>query len=215
MIYQKFTPYRVPINVSILDSSAARVLEESKKPETLLDALGWGNEHLEFVRAGLAPVKDSRKLLQLMKENTQRRKLRADRIARGYATPVTPRPGLKGWIQRKFRDPKENRLPITLDVFAWLRGLPRYQLLVAIHDGLLGQVSSAEPRPVTHEYQMGEFVNPVAEMMRNNDQIRAELLRQSLGNALHALSPQAVVDDIAGYVVAYDRNHGVAYYYAA
>lgn len=215
MVYQRLSAYRVPINVSILDGTVEKVLKESKNPEAILDALGWGNEHLDFVKAGLAPVKDHKKLPQMVKENALRKTLKHQRIERGFPTLVSPRTGLKGWIQRKFRDPKEQRLPITLDILAWLKNLPRYQLLVAIHDAILGQVSSAEPRRVGQDHQMSEFVNPVAEMIRLQDQARVERLRHALASPLAAIPAATVIDDLAGYVIAYDRNHGVAYYYGA
>jgi hypothetical protein len=207
--------YRVPINVSILDGTAQKIIQESKKTESLLDALGWGNEHAEFLKAGTAPVKDGRKLVGMIRDYALRKKLKEERIARGYPTLVSPRKGLKGWVQKKFRDPKENKLPITLDILTWLKNLPRYQLLVAIHDAMLAQVSSAEPRPVGQDHQLSEFVHPVAEMIRSNDVVMAERLRLALTSPLGSLTPQNLVDDVSGYVVSYDRNHGVAYYYGA
>lgn len=215
MVYHHLSAYRVPINVSILDSTAEKILKEGKTVEALLDLLGWGNEHADFVRAGLAPVKEHKKLPQMVKDNCLRRKLKQERIARGYPTLVSPRRGIKGWIQKKFRDPKELRLPISLDIHQWLLGLPRFQLLVAIHDGILGQVSSAEPRRISQDHQMQEFVNPLAEMLREGDTARVERLRQALSAPLAAVPVGTVVDDLAGYVVAYDRNHGIAYYYGA
>jgi hypothetical protein len=215
MVYQKLNAYRVPINVSILDGTAEKIIQEAKNPESLLDALGWGNEHLDFVKAGSPPVKDHKKIVQLIKDYHLRNKLKEARIARGYPTLVSPRNGLQGWIQRKFRDPKENKLPITLDILIWLRSLPRYQLLMAVHDALLAQVSSAEPRRVGQDHLMNEFVHPVAEMIRDKDANRVERLRQALASPLHGVSPGSLVDDFSGYVISYDRNHGVAYYYGA
>jgi len=215
MVYQRLSAYRVPINVSILDGTAEKILQEGKNVEALLDALGWGNEHADFVKAGQAPVKDHKKLPQMIKDNVVRKQIKLERIERGYPTLVSPRTGLKGWVQKKFRDPKEQKLPITLDILSWLRGLPRLQLLVAIHDGILGQVSSAEPRRVGHDHQMNEFVNPVAEMIRDHDTARIERLRHALASPLHSIPAATVIDDLAGYVISYDRNHGVAYYYGA
>lgn len=215
MGYQHFSPYRVPINVSILDGTVEKILQEGNNAEALLDALGWGNEHTDFVKAGQAPAKDHKKLPQMIKENALRKQLKQQRIERGYPTLISPRTGLKGWIQKKFRDPKEQKLPITLDILTWLRGLPRFQLLVAIHDGILGQVSSAEPRRVGHDHQMNEFVNPVAEMIRENDMARVERLRHALAAPLPSIPPATVIDDLVGYVISYDRNRGVAYYYGS
>ena len=213
MVYHHLNAYRVPINVSILDGTAEKILKEGRNPDELLDALGWGNEHREFVKAGLAPVREHKKLGQMIKDNALRRQMKQERIARGYPTLVSPRTGWKGWVQKKFRDPKEQRLPITLDILVWLRELPRLQLLVAIHDGILAQVSSAEPRRVGLDHQMNEFVNPLAEMIRDSDGARIERLRQALASPLPSIPATTVVDDLAGYVISYDRNHGVAYYY--
>jgi transposase len=151
----------------------------------------------------------------MIKDNALRRQLKEQRIARGYPTLVSPRTGLKGWVQKKFRDPKEQRLPITLDILAWLKELPRLQLLVAIHDGILAQVSSAEPRPVGADQQMNQFINPLAEMIRDNDASRIERVRQALAEPLPSIPAATVVDELAGYVISYDRNRGVAYYYGS
>jgi hypothetical protein len=215
MVYQRLNAYRVPINVSILDETAERILKTGRNPDELLEALGWGKEHRDFVQAGLAPTKDHKKLVQMIKDNALRRQLKEQRIARGYPTLVSPRTGLKGWVQKKFRDPKEQRLPITLDILAWLKELPRLQLLVAIHDGILAQVSSAEPRPVGADQQMNQFINPLAEMIRDNDASRIERVRQALAEPLPSIPAATVVDELAGYVISYDRNRGLAYYYGS
>jgi hypothetical protein len=215
MVYQSLNAYRVPINVSILDETVEKILQAGRNPDELLEALGWGKEHRDFVQAGLAPAKDHKKLVQMIKDNALRRQLKEQRIARGYPTLVSPRTGLKGWVQRKFRDPKEQRLPITLDILAWLKEQPRLQLLVAIHDGILAQVSSAEPRRVKVDHHMNEFINPLAEMIRDNDAARIERVRQALAEPLPSIPAATVVDDLAGYVISYNRNHGVAYYYAS
>lgn len=215
MSYQKLHAYRVPINISILDGTAAKMLAESKDPAAILEAVGWGTEYLEFVQAGLAPAKDSKKLIQMIKDQEVRAKFKEERIAKGYPDFITPRKGFKGWVQRKFKDGKERELPILLDLILWLRELPRYQLLVAMHDALLGHVSSAEPRLVGNDHQLNEFVHPVTGIVQNKDLARAEMLRAALGGPLSSVPPSLLVDDFPGFVVSYERNHGVAYYYGA
>jgi hypothetical protein len=215
VVYQKLNAYRVPINVSILDSTAAKMLSEGKEPEALLEAMGWGTEYLQFVKEGMAPVKDSKKLIQMIRDQEVRAKMKQERMAKGYPDFISPRKGLKGWIQKKFKDPKERHLPLLFDVIVWLREQPRYQLLVAMHDAMLGQVSSAEPRKLGNDHQLNEFVHPLTEIMQNKDMSRAEKLRMALGNPLTSVPPAILVDEFVGYVVSYERNHGVGYYYGA
>ncbi|MDX6767455.1 MAG: hypothetical protein SFU85_11770 [Candidatus Methylacidiphilales bacterium] len=212
-MYQRLNAYRVPINVSILDNSAEKVLSESGDAEKLLEALGWGREYLGFVLAGLPPVKDSKKFIQMIKDQEVRKRMKEERTAKGYPDWVTPRKGIKGWMQKKFKDPKELQLPILMDIFVWLREQPRYQLLVAMHDALLSQVSSAEPRLIGSDHQLNEFVHPLAELMQAKDMARAERLRAALGSPLPSVSPACLIDDITGNVVSYDRKNGVGYFY--
>jgi hypothetical protein len=52
-------------------------------------------------------------------------------------------------------------------------------------------------------------------MIRDNDVARIERVRQALAEPLPSIPAATVVDDLAGYVISYNRNHGVAYYYAS
>jgi len=204
--------FRVPINGPALLSTAAEILQQASTPEKLQNALGW-DEFPENFQAGFAPQKNAGNLVRLLKNSGKRSQLRNKRIARGYPDFLTPRKGFKGWWQRSFSDPAELKLPIGYDVLAWLQQSPRFGLLTAIHDALLNAVSVAEPKKADRG-EMGRFPNPLGEMVYTVDLQRAERLRQALAAPLKKVKPDVIVDDLSGFVIAYEQKLSFAYFYA-
>lgn len=212
MIPLSVTPFRVPINGPAVLSTAQEILRQAGTPEKLQAALGW-DEFPGDYRAGFAPQKNAAELVSLLKKSGERNRMRAKRVARGYPDFITPRKGLKGWWQRTFCDPAELKLPIGYDVLAWLQHSPRLGLLIAVHDALLNSVSVAEPKKIERS-ELSRFSNPVGEMAQTIDLQRAERIRQALSSPLKKVKAEVVVDDLAGFVVAYEQKMSFAYFYA-
>jgi len=212
MIPLSVTPFRVPINGSAVMSTASEILQQASTPEKLQAALGW-EEFPGDYRAGFAPQKNAGELVTLIKKNAKRGQLKQKRIARGYPDFVTPRKGFKGWWQKTFCDPAELKLPIGYDVMAWLQHSPRFGLLTAIHDALLSPVSVAEAKRVDRA-ELGRFSNPIGDMVHNSDVQRAERISKALMAPLKKVRPEVVVDDLSGFVVAYEQKLSFAYFYS-
>lgn len=212
MIPLSVSPFRVPINGSSVLSTASDILKQASSPEKLQAALGWDEFPGDF-QAGFAPQKNAAELGLLLKKSGQRSKLKDKRIARGYPDFTTPRKGLKGWWQRTFCDPAELKLPIGYDVLAWLQHSPRFGLLTAIHDALLNPVSVGDAKKIDRG-ELGRFPNPIGEMVHGPDFQRAERIRQALACPMKKVKPEVVVEDLSGFVVAYEQKLSFAYFYA-
>lgn len=212
MIPLSVSPFRVPINGPSVLSTALDILQQSNTPEKLQSALGW-EEFPGDYQAGFAPQKNAVEIVSLLKRSGQRAQLRQKRLARGYPDFLTPRKGFQGWWQRTFCDPAELKLPLGYDVLAWMHHSPRLGLLIAIHDALLNSVSVAEPQKIDHA-ELGRFSNPVGEMVQEIDLKRAERIRQALASPLKKIKPEVVVEDLSGFVVAYELKLSFAYFYA-
>ncbi len=209
--YLSLVPYRIPINSSLLQKTTEELLGQCSEVESLVEYLGW-EELPEDLKSGFAPQKNSKEFLKMLKENQKRKELKSKRIQAGFQDLIAPRKGVKGWVQKKFRDPKEDALPIGYDIFVWLRESPRLALLTSMHDALLGFCSSAEPRRVEIE-EVTEYQNPFCPIISRNDQDGAERVQKALSAQLKSVEPQFVIDNCPGYVVQYDLKKGVAYYY--
>jgi hypothetical protein len=131
----------------------------------------------------------------------------------GWPDFKSPRKGIKGWIQKKFYDPKELALPVCADVFGWMQASPRYQLLCVLHDAILSLVSTAEPKHVKLQESLA-FLHPLASMLSKNDTLRIERLTHALGCRLKDVPPSVLLDDVAGYVIAYNQTKNLAFYYS-
>ncbi|MEM1157451.1 MAG: hypothetical protein AAF649_01100 [Verrucomicrobiota bacterium] len=209
--YLSLVPYRIPINSSLLMKTTEEMLEQSAKVETLSEFLGWEEVPPEMV-AGFAPQKNGKELVKMLKENDKRKGLKAKRVKAGFPDLLVPRKGFGGWVQKKFRDPKEIQLPLGYDLFIWLQESPRLALLTSMHDALLGFCSSAEPRRVEIE-EVTEYQNPLCRIVNRSDQEELDRLQKALSCPLKSVDPQFVIDSCPGYVTQYDVKKGVAYYY--
>jgi hypothetical protein len=203
--------YRIPINSSILQSTAQQLLSMARSIDDLVLFLGW-SEAPEVLREGFAPARDTRELTRIIKQNQQRKVLKQKRVQRGFPDFVRPRKGFKGWLQKSIFDKKELAMPLGLNALEWIQQRWRYQLLCTLHDALLGFCASAEPRRVALEEGM-EVAHPATVMLAKFDLKMAGEYQQALGQPLKALAPQALIDLFPGYVVKYDLDKGVSYYF--
>ncbi|MEM6883614.1 MAG: hypothetical protein AAF571_01185 [Verrucomicrobiota bacterium] len=209
--YLSLVPYRIPINSSLLMKTAEEMLEQSAKVESLSEFLGW-EEVPEELKAGFAAQKNGKELVRMLKENEKRKGLKAKRVQAGFPDLIVPRKGFGGWVQKKFRDPKEAQLPLGYDLFIWLQGSPRLALLTSMHDALLGFCSSAEPRRVEID-EVTDYQNPFCRIINRGDQAEMDRLQKALSSQLKSVDPQFIIDCCPGYVTQYDMKKGVAYYY--
>lgn len=209
--YLSLVPYRIPINSSLLQKTSEEMLAQAGKVETLVDYLGW-EEMPDDLAQGFFPQKNSKEFIRLLKESQKRKGLKEKRIKVGFHDLITPRKGIKGWVQKKLRDPKEASLPLGYDVYAWLRESPRLALLTALHDALLGYCSSAEPRKVELE-EVTEYRNPFCPVITKLDHETASDIHKAFTSPLKSLDPAFLIEYCPGYVVKYDTQKGVAYYF--
>lgn len=209
--YLSLVPYRIPINSSLLQKTAEEMLGQAGKVETLVEYLGWEEMPEELV-PGFQPQKNGKEFLKLLKESQKRKDLKEKRIKAGFHDLITPRKGIKGWIQKKFRDPKESALPLGYDLYVWLRESYRLALLTALHDALLGYCSSAEPRKVELE-EVTEYQNPFCPAITKLDHEQAVEIQKALASPLKSVDPAFLIRYCPGYVVNYDTQKGVAYYF--
>ncbi|NJK92034.1 MAG: hypothetical protein HC904_09535 [Blastochloris sp.] len=202
----KINPYRIAINPSILHSSAEDLLASAEKLETLQQYLGW-DPAPDILQTGFAPLKEGRQLLTSLKKNEQRLALKSKRLASGYGNFVQQRKGIKGWIQKTFRDSKELNLPAPYQTLAWLRSSPRYLLLVSMHDALISAVSTSEPRRIELK-ESSLYPNPIALALYQKDIASLTRISEALASPLHKIAPDTLIDCFPGYVLHYDRkNH--------
>ena len=187
------------------------MLEQSAKIETMSEFLGW-EEVPEELAAGFAPQKNGKEFIKMLKENERRKELKAKRVQAGFSDLIVARKGFGGWMQKKFRDPKEALLPLGYDLFIWLQESPRLALLTSMHDALLGFCSSAEPRRVEID-EVTDYQNPFCRIVSRGDQEELDKLLKALSTPLKSVNPQFVIDSCPGYVSQYDMKKGVAYYY--
>ncbi|MEO0453087.1 MAG: hypothetical protein AAFY98_02975 [Verrucomicrobiota bacterium] len=204
-------PYRIPINITILQNTARDMLREAKDVESLAQFLGWEAD-TDVLVEGFAPVKNAKHLGKLVKENRERTILKARRVAKGFTKMSTPRTGLKGWFQKKFHDPKEMKLPVTEDIYSWVAALPRYALLVSMHDALLAYCSSAEPRRMDVE-EMTEFTDPLANAITRHLQGEVDRFQTALNQPLKNIDPSVLIAHFPGYVLKFEQDNSIAYYY--
>jgi len=209
--YLSLVPYRIPINSSLLMKTTGEMLEQSVKIEKVSEFLGW-EEVPEDLAAGFAPQKNGKELVKMLKQNQKRKDIKAKRVKAGFADLIVPRKGIGGWFQKKFRDPKEAKLPVGYDLFVWLQQSPRLALLTSMHDALLGFCSSAEPRRVEID-ELTDYQNPLSHIVCRGNQEELEKLQKALSSPLKAVNPHFVIDSCPGYVTKYDLKKGVAYYY--
>jgi hypothetical protein len=205
-------PCRISINPTLLQSSAKDILKNADSLASLQKALGW-SEFPEYLAAGFSPQKDAKDLLRKHKDYRRRQAMKTKRQADGWKDFQTPRKGFKGWIQKKFFDPKELALPVGADLIEWLQASPRYQLLCVLHDSILGLVSTAEPKHIKLQESLA-FLHPFASMLSKNDTSRIERLADALGSKLKDVPSSVLLDDVAGYVVAYSHTKNLAFYYS-
>lgn len=209
--YLTLVPYRIPINSTLLGKTTEEMMQQAESLESLAEFMGWA-EIPEELQAGFSQQKNGKEFTKMMKENDRRKELKAKRLQAGFQDLISPRKGLKGWMQKKFRDSKEEALPLGYDLFVWLQNSPRLALLTSMHDALLGFCSSAEPRRVEIE-EMTEYQNPICKVVSQGDQERLGQLLKALSSPLKSVDPQFVIDCCPGYVTQYDIKKGVAYYY--
>jgi hypothetical protein len=209
--YLSLVPYRIPINSSLLEKSAEEMLEQAGKLETLVEYLGWEAMPEELV-PGFTPQKNGKEFINLLKENQKRKAIKSKRVSAGFQDLITPRKGLKGWVQKQFRDPTEAQLPLGYDAFVWLRESPRMALLTTLHDALLGYCSSAEPRRVEIE-EVTEYQNAFCPVISKFDAEASTRVQKALGSSLKTVDPLFLIDYCPGYVACYNMQKGVAYYY--
>jgi hypothetical protein len=206
----KLNPYRIAINPSILYSSAQDLLSKSDKIENLQAFLGW-DPLPEILVKGFAPMKDSKKLLSYLKSHSARQTLKTKRKARGYSDFITPRKGLKGWLQKTFADGKELSLTPAHDALFWIHSAPRYLLLQSLHDALISSISTSEPRRVDIE-ESSSYPNPIVSAFYSNDTAAIEKIYQGLSSPLHKLTPEILVDYFPSHVLYFDRKKSTALY---
>lgn len=181
------------------------------KVDELIEFLGWEEMPAEL-EEGFLPQKNAKELSRMIKDNQKRHLLKEKRIKAGFHDLLVPRKGIKGFIQKKFRDPKEIELPLGYDLFVWTRDSPRLGLLTTLHDSLLGFCSSAEPRKVEVE-EVTEQMNPLARMLIKNQEELLEELQKALTLNLKQVDPSFIIKYCPGYVVHYDSHKGIAYYF--
>lgn len=203
--------YKIPIEGSALTPAADAILKAASTPQTLAEAVGWDSIP-EPLTAGLAPTNNISAFKKQVAAYHQRLTLEKARLNAGFPDLVGPRKGLKGLLQKWFRDRKEPTLPIEVDLIQWLEACPRYQLLVALHDALLNKTALADPQPVSLE-DIGRFSHPLAEVLTSTDPKRLQKFYTLLTTPLKKLTPTALIDEVAGYVVAFDTRSGFAYYF--
>ncbi|MFQ3671675.1 MAG: hypothetical protein SNJ84_09480 [Verrucomicrobiia bacterium] len=203
--------YKVPIDSSALLPTATKLLQAASSPKTLQEALNL-DPLPDPLPLGIPPAKNTAELKKRFHAYLRRLALEKARLAAGFPDLIGPRKGLKGLIQKWFRDPKEPLLPIELDLIQWLESCPRYQLLVALHDSLLNTSALADPQPVSLE-DIDRFSHPLAQLIAAQDLKRLTRLTSLLTAPIHKVPPQAILDDVAGYVVTFDTRSGFAYYF--
>ncbi|GAB4239607.1 MAG: hypothetical protein OHK005_01130 [Candidatus Methylacidiphilales bacterium] len=203
--------YKIPIDGSALTPTVASWLKEINSPDSLQAALGWDSVP-ETLNLGIAPAKNTAELQKHFTAHRKRLALEKARLAAGFPDLIGPRTGIKGLLQKWFRDPKEPRLPIEIDILEWIEACPRYQLLVALHDSLLNRTAVAEPQPVTLE-DIGRFSHPIADLLASGDPKRLQKFCNLLTAPFKKIDPNTILNDVAGYVVAFDTRSGFAYYF--
>ncbi|MGF1678160.1 MAG: hypothetical protein ACFCUX_03080 [Candidatus Methylacidiphilales bacterium] len=209
--YLSLSAYRIPINSTVLHKTAEELLAQSNRKESMLEFLGWEELPYELAQ-GFEPQKNSRELLRLIKESQKRKVIKSKRLQSGYMDLVSPRKGIKGWLQKKFRDEKENALPLGYDIFIWLRQSPRLALLKALHDSLLVFCSSAEPRKVELN-EVTEYQNSFCPIVSRLHLEKAMEVQKALSCPLKSVAPDFLIQSCSGYVVKYDTQKGIAYYF--
>lgn len=213
MIALSMDAYRVSINTPLLEETASQFLSQAETVSSLQDFLGWENGE-DILKQGFAPQKNAKELIDLLKKVSLRDQLAAKREASNYHDFISPRKGLiKGWLQKK-RDAQELALPIGLEVHQWLQSSARLNLLLSLHDALLATLATGEPKRVSLE-EMTAIENPLWTMVAQRDLARAERLVEALTSPLKKVRATVIIDDLAFYVLNYDRKRGVSYYWAS
>lgn len=210
MLHLSLQPYRVAIDSSILREKAQEVLKKATTEEGLKEVLGLEALSRE-VKKGLLPQKNPGKIMSLFQANLKRQGVRKKRLDRGFPDFIGPRKGLKGLLQKWYFDSAEMHLEAEHDLVHHLYESERYHLLVSLHDALLVEVASGEPKRVDFSEAVG-YGNPICEMMIEKKVSQMKRLVKSLGTPLKKLDPDSLVEDFFGYV-SFQRKRGVAYYY--
>lgn len=204
--------YRVSLNVPEMPGHAQALLGSATSPEALAQSLGWeGTVDPAYLQSAFAPHKQARDFLDLWKLHHRQRRMRTERITRGYPDLIAPRTGIKGWFQKR-RDKRELTLPITADLTDWLLNCPRYTLLNSLHDALLGPSSVAEPREIKFD-EIAALPHPVIDMITGSDEKAVKAMVEALSAPLTKIDPSFLIEKLAGYV-HYLPKRGFAYYYA-
>ncbi len=209
--YLSLSAYRIPINTTILEKTAEELIGAAGDVKALSTFLQW-DPGLELFKSGYSPFRQARELGKMVDLNRKRRSLKYDRIEKGYSKLFGPRKGLKGWVQKKWRDPAEIKLPIEAEIYEWITALPRYALLVSLHDALLAYCSSAEPRVMSVE-NVTEFADPLTVAIYHDDKEKLDLIQRALSTPLKSFDPGWLIEFFPGYVLSYDRATSMAYYY--
>ncbi|MEM9444442.1 MAG: hypothetical protein AAGA18_03740 [Verrucomicrobiota bacterium] len=213
MIYFTLQPLRVAIDTSILNGTAKKILKGCSTLKGLQETLGYEDQTSmpEEIIKGFQPQKNNRDFVDIVLNNQKRSSMRAKRIAKGFPD-FQNRLGIRGWVQKTFFDKSELSLNIEYEAIEWIHQSLRFNLLVSLHDMLIGTVASGEPREVDFS-EISSYPNPISEMLTNHDRGRAQRITQALSSPLDKVSPEVLVDDFAGYVI-YQRSRGFAYYYS-
>lgn len=209
--YLSLSAYRIPINTTILENSAQEMIQAAGDVKSLSGFLQW-DPSLDLFTQGFPPFRQARELGKKVKLNIQRKHLKEERIKRGYSKLYSSRKGIKGWIQKKWRDPAEIKLPYEAQIYEWLTEIPRYALLVSLHDALLAYCSSAEPRVMSVE-NVTEFADPLTQAIHPGQEEKLEMIQLALSTPLKSFDPGWLIDFFPGYVLKYDRTTSMAYYY--
>jgi hypothetical protein len=209
--YLSLSAYRIPINTTILENTAEEMVKASTDVQSLATFLNWEPD-LDIFKTGFPPCKNARELTKKVNLNSKRQQIKRDRIEKGYSKLYGPRRGIKGWVQKTFRDPAEKKLPYEAEIYEWITAIPRYALLVSLHDSLLAYCSSAEPRVMSAE-NISEFSDPITSAVSQNLEEKLEAVQMALSSPLKSFDPGWIIDFFPGYVLSYDRSTSMAYYY--
>jgi hypothetical protein len=209
--YLSLSAYRIPINTTILENTAQDIIQESTNLKSLAAFLQW-DPSLDILQSGFSPFRQARELGKKAKLNRKRQDLKRERIRNGFSKLYGPRKGIKGWIQKTWRDPKEKKLPYEAEIYEWVTAVPRYALLVSLHDALLAYCSSAEPRVMSAE-NVSEFADPLTVAINQYHEEKLETIQLALSTPLKSFDPGWIIDFFPGYVLSYDRTTSMAYYY--
>lgn len=209
--YLSLAAYRIPINTTILENSARDILSAATDIGALANYLQWEPD-LDVLQTGFPAMRQAKDLTKKAKLNAKRLDLKKQRLQKGFTKLYGSRKGLKGWFQKKFKDPKEISLPLSAEIYEWVVESPRYALLVSLHDALLAYCSSAEPRIMSLE-NMSEFSDPLTLALREMDEEKLAKMEEALSSPLKNVDPGLLIDLFPGYVRRYDRDNNVAYYF--